>query len=203
MFIDEVLLTVAVCGGPLRFQFAYTNSTLQKKNSFIASNDDSVFRSGGLELPEALIAPLCATIRRRMTPTPVKMNAKVKVQCYEYEGILAVKAALLAGLAHNDENKEENPHATTLDVTVIAPPHYGLVTTSMGKEPGLKKMEAALASIEKEILRRKGTYALELAPVVVSGVDDEKMHADQLEVKKDEDSDSDSGSDSDVEGMGI
>lgn len=52
-----------------------------------------------LDLPQDLYNDLLANIRRRMTPQAMKIRADIEVTCFGYEGIDAIKAALLAGEA--------------------------------------------------------------------------------------------------------
>jgi hypothetical protein len=52
-----------------------------------------------LDMPERIKAELTINIRRKLTPQPVKIRADIDCSCFGYEGIDAVKKALLAGEA--------------------------------------------------------------------------------------------------------
>ena len=51
-----------------------------------------------LDIDEQTKSTLFSNIKRRLTPQAVKIRADIEVACYSYEGIDAVKNALLAGL---------------------------------------------------------------------------------------------------------
>lgn len=61
---------------------------------------------------------LLNNIKRKLTSQPVKIRADISCACYGYEGIDAVKTALMAGL---ELSTEELP----IKINLIAPPLYG------------------------------------------------------------------------------
>lgn len=56
---------------------------------------DSVF--GEIECDPIVRKEVEACIRKRMTPQSVKVRSDLEVNCFGYEGIDAIKAALIAG----------------------------------------------------------------------------------------------------------
>lgn len=61
---------------------------------------------------------LLTNIKRKLTSQAMKIRADIECACYGYEGIDAVKQALLAGL---ETSTEEIP----IKINLIAPPLYG------------------------------------------------------------------------------
>ena len=57
-----------------------------------------------LDIDEHVKSTLLSNIKRRLTPQAVKIRADIEVACYSYEGIDAVKNALLAGLKCSTED---------------------------------------------------------------------------------------------------
>jgi len=51
------------------------------------------------KVPEDIKQKLLAVITRRLNTQPMRIKADFELRCHEYEGIEAIKAALLAGEA--------------------------------------------------------------------------------------------------------
>lgn len=68
---------------------------------------------------------LLTNIKRKLTSQAMKIRADIECACYGYEGIDAVKQALLAGL---EASTEEIP----IKINLIAPPLYGKLEVSPG-----------------------------------------------------------------------
>ncbi|KAJ3011258.1 hypothetical protein HKX48_006935 [Thoreauomyces humboldtii] len=130
----------------------------------IAINDpESVF--GGFDMPEDVKKEMISNVRRRLTPLPVKIRADVEVTCFGYEGIDAIKTALLAGEACSTED-------VPIKVKLVAPPLYFIMTNSIEKTSGLEQMEKALVAIETSIKKAGGDLRVVMHPKVVSASDD-------------------------------
>lgn len=56
------------------------------------------------DIEDHLKALLLLNIQRRLTPEPIKIRADIKVCCFAYEGIDAIKTALKAGAAYEANN---------------------------------------------------------------------------------------------------
>jgi translation initiation factor 2 subunit 1 len=69
-------------------------------------------------LDENTKSVLLTNIKRKLTSQAMKIRADIECACYGYEGIDAVKTALLAGL---EASTEEIP----IKINLIAPPLYG------------------------------------------------------------------------------
>ena len=67
------------------------------------SDPESVFKN--LKITDDQKKYLIESISRKMAPVPVKLRADFEIKCFTYEGVDALKEALLtAKTAVNDEN---------------------------------------------------------------------------------------------------
>jgi translation initiation factor 2 subunit 1 len=82
------------------------------------------------DMPDYIKRELVTQIRKRLTPQPIKIRSDIDVSCFAYEGIDAVKAALLAGQKCSTAEVE-------LKVKLIAPPLYVIETNCIDKNLGL------------------------------------------------------------------
>jgi translation initiation factor 2 subunit 1 len=73
-------------------------------------------------------------VKRRLAPQPVKIRADIEVTCFTYEGIDAIKEALLE---------------------LIAPPMYVMTTMTLDKEIGVATLNKAIEAIAV-LIRAKG-----------------------------------------------
>lgn len=148
---------------------------------------------------------LMNVIRRRMTPTPIKIRTDIEMTCFSFDGVEHIKDAMRAGEACGNE---EQP----VKCQLVATPLYVLTTQTLEKEPGIKVLNDAIEAVRKKIEAAGGKLNVKEAPRTVSERD-ERMLADKMaaisrmeDEDEDEDSDeSDSDSDSDEEedgGMG-
>ena len=103
-------------------------------------------------------------LKVRMVPQPVKLRAEFKLNCVTFEGIDAMKAALLEGekLSNNE---------MVIKFRIVASPTYECSLVTIKKKEGLKLIEDALKAVEKTIKEKGGTYSVTTSPHVV---DDEQ-----------------------------
>lgn len=80
-------------------------------------------------------------IRRRLTPQPHRIRADIEVTCFAYDGVLAIREALVAG---SELHSEEKP----LSIKLIAPPLFVLFTQSVEKEAGIAHLQRAIDLIK-------------------------------------------------------
>lgn len=151
-----------------------------------SSEPEAVF--GGMEIEPTVKKELQANIARRLTPQPVKIRADVEVTCFGYEGIDAIKRALLKAEALSTD-------VVPIKVKLVAPPLYVLVSHSTDKTGGIELLEKALKEIEEEIKRDGGAINVKMMPKAVSEVEDEELaqlmaraQKENTEVEGDEDS---------------
>lgn len=138
---------------------------------------------------------LVTNIKRRLTPQPVKIRAHIEVQCYQYEGVLAVQAALRAGLAHSTDDQP-------IKINLIAPPLYFLSTTCLDREQGVKLLEQAIEGIKTVIQEKNGFLTVKMAPKAVTESDEKDLQAmmmrledENREVSGDNDNSDEEGAD--------
>lgn len=113
----------------------------------LGDNSENIFECIP-DTDEITRAQIMTYIRRRLAPQPIRIRADIEVTCFTYEGIDAIKEALLAG---ENESVKEVP----IKIKLIAPPMYVLNTTTVDKELGLSTCNNAINKIG-EIIRSKG-----------------------------------------------
>jgi len=117
------------------------------------------------ELDDKVKTTLVANINRRLTPMPVRLRADIEVTCFGYEGIDAIKEALLAGQAVGTED-------AVIKIKLVAPPLYVMMTTALDKEMGIAKLEEACAAIGETIKKKGGEANIKVKARAVSERDD-------------------------------
>ncbi|XP_033106443.1 eukaryotic translation initiation factor 2 subunit 1-like [Anneissia japonica] len=138
-------------------------------------------------LDEETFSCLMTQIKRRLTPQAVKIRADVEVSCYGYEGIDAIKGALLKGLEHSTEDMP-------IKINLIAPPQYVVTTSTLEKTEGLTLLQKAIDSIKESIEGNRGMFNIQMAPRVVTDVEElelekqmQQLEQQNQEVSGDED----------------
>lgn len=146
-------------------------------------------------LAPELRASMLDNITKRLTPTAVKIRADIEVTCFEYEGINAIKSALLKGAALGTE---ELP----IKVKLVAPPLYVMLCSALDKAEGIKLLNDAIELMKEEIQKHKGELQIKVAARAVDERDDKLLSNLMLELDK---QNAEIGGDDDeeeVEGMG-
>merc|ERR1712060_241531 len=101
----------------------------------------------------------------------VRLQAKVDVSCSEYEGIEAVREALLEGFKASKEECEVN-------IKLIAHPLFALSCMCRDKEMGVSILEDAIEKIKLAIKEKGGDFELRSKPDI-SLKDDKKKDEDE------------------------
>ena len=83
-----------------------------------------------------------------------KITAKFEITCFAYEGILAIRHALLI------TQKEMSSKTCPLQFRLIAPPLYECYSSTLEKKKGIQLMNDALKKVEREIKAKGGKYQL-------------------------------------------
>ena len=118
-------------------------------------------------------------IERRLTPSAVKMRADVEVSCLAYEGVDAVREALIAGkeaVADSD---------APVSISLVAPPLYALSNVHMSRDVGFAALEKCIEAIRECVGKYKGRVTVKAAPYALAADDEKKP-----EVNSESDSDS-------------
>jgi translation initiation factor 2 subunit 1 len=113
---------------------------------FCSDSDDDIFE--GLDIGEDVKSAVVSYVKRRLAPQPVKIRADIEVTCFTYDGIDAIKDALLEG-----EGKSV-PDAP-VKIKLIAPPMYVMTTMTLDKDIGIETLNVAIECIAASI-RAKG-----------------------------------------------
>merc|ERR1719486_1715011 len=140
-----------------------------------------------LNLSKEVHEALMTGVKRRLTPQACKLRGRVEVQCFEYEGVEAVKRALMKGLSVSTPELE-------VKIKLVAPPQYVLLANCMEREDGLKVLDDAIRLIKEDMEAAGGTFTLRTKPEVVG--DNDELGVGDL-ANKGDDSNSDSDGDSD------
>jgi len=109
---------------------------------------------------------LIENIKRRLTPQPLKCRADIEVTCFRYEGIDAIKAALFDGRKAMEEKD------LPVEIKLVAPPLYVMMTTALDKDIGLEALNYAINRIREEMIKRGGDVNVKVEPRIVSDVED-------------------------------
>jgi len=121
-------------------------------------------------------------LKRRLIQQTIRLRAKVEVSCSEYEGIDAIKEALLEGMKASKEDCE-------VKINLVAHPLFVLTCTCKDKSVGLAALDHAIELVQAKIEANKGEFAIKAKPEIM-GQDD----------KNEEGDDSEEGSDDEAEG---
>jgi len=134
-------------------------------------------------------------IKKRLTPTAVKIRADIEVTCFAYAGINAIKKSLLKGV---DMGNEDMP----VKIKLVAPPLYVMLCSALDKTAGIKLLSDAIDLMKSSIEEEEGELKVKVAPRAVDERDDKllsnlmsTLEEQNREVAGDEDEE-------DVEGMG-
>jgi translation initiation factor 2 subunit 1 len=127
---------------------------------------DKVF--GGMDIDEQGKKLLLQQIKRKLTPHPIKIRTDIEVQCFTYEGIDAIKAALTAGKTMSTED-------VPIEIRLIAPPLYVMTTQTLEKELGLELLKEATSKVQAMIEESGGQLTVKTVPTICSTRDDQEL----------------------------
>ncbi|KAK0547792.1 hypothetical protein OC846_004388 [Tilletia horrida] len=133
--------------------------------------------AGAQALDENVLKEVQANIARRLTPQPVKIRADVEVTCFRYDGIDAIRSALLAA-------EELSTETIPIKVKLVAPPLYVVLTQTTDKNGGLALLEQAIDSVGKKIKSSGGDINIKMKPKAVSEVEDAELAQLMARVEK-------------------
>jgi len=151
-------------GWPLYTKFGHAYDAFK-----LAISDPSGYDSWGIEIELEVKDVLLKDISRRLTPQASKVRADFEVTCFRYEGIDAIKSALLKAQAIGTPD-------VPIKIKLVAPPLFVMVTTSLDKESGIKALNEALATITEEIKKSKGNLTVKIAPRAFSELEENELN---------------------------
>ena len=135
-----------------------------------------------------------------MAPTPMKLRADFEMTCFSYEGIDALKEALITS---RTKVNSQDPDIQ-ISFKLIAPPLYRCETVTLKKNEGLTLLEDALHEVERVIKGKGGTFKLTSKPQIIGESAKDKDIEEIMKMpgeQRDSGEDS-SGSEDNNEGMG-
>ena len=148
-----------------------------------------------LKVDQKIKDELMNILKEKLVPQPVKIRADFKLTCYTFEGIEAIKEALLNG-------EKKGTEKIPIKFTIIGSPLYECSLTAINKEEGFKIMNQALDEVKNSIKAKNGSYLLETKPMIIGG--DEKSLTEQLSEaknKENEDEQEEENEDENEEGI--
>mmetsp|Transcript_1293 Transcript_1293/g.1751 ORF Transcript_1293/g.1751 Transcript_1293/m.1751 type:complete len:320 (+) Transcript_1293:13-972(+) len=174
MRLDTLYQTV---GWPLYRKYGHAYDAFK-----IALNaEEGVDPFEGLEVDPQVKESLISYIKRRLAPQPVKIRSDIDVTCYTYEGIDAIKQALLEGEAKGTPE-------TPIKIKLVAPPLYVMTSMTLDKEVGIETMNQAIEAIATVIREKGGSLDVKIAPKAVTQREESELQAmlDRLAVEQEE-----------------
>ena len=143
--------------------------------------DEDIFDSAGIKIDDATKTMVSNYVKRRLAPQPVKVRADIEVTCFTYEGIDAIKEALVAGEAKGSD-------AAPVKVKLIAPPMYVMTSFTLDKELGVETLNAAIETIQASIQASGGSLDVKMAPKAVTLREETELQAmlDRLALEQEE-----------------
>eukprot|EP00932_Pfiesteria_piscicida_P005511 SRR837773.1542.p1 GENE.SRR837773.1542~~SRR837773.1542.p1 ORF type:complete len:314 (-),score=174.45 SRR837773.1542:144-953(-) len=112
-------------------------------------------------MQEKLKTDIETVLTRRLMSAQVRLQAKCEVSCFDYDGIDAVKAALLEGLKASQEEIKVN-------IKLIAHPLFALSCLCQDKELGVQVLEQSMELVQKAITSRGGAFEIKAKPTYVA-----------------------------------
>ena len=118
-------------------------------------------------MPAGVKAELLKEVRRRLTPTQLRIRCEVEVTCFTYEGIDSIKAAIKAAEAACAD--DELP----VKCKLVSPPIYVLQTTSLNQDAGVASVHKATDVLKAEIERLGGSLTIKVPAKSISETEDD------------------------------
>ena len=118
---------------------------------------EDVFKD--IKMTEPVKKELMEILRQRMKPKPVNIKSDFIVRCDEFEGIDAIKFALMEGEKKSTKN-------IPIKFKIISSPLYECSIETINKKEGLDVMKEALKEVERVILEKKGKFFIQSNPTV-------------------------------------
>jgi len=151
------------------------------KVALSADSDEDIFKVAGIEVDPPTKEMILNYVKRRLAPQPVKVRADIEVTCFTYEGIDAIKEALLAGEA-------KGSLTVPVKIKLIAPPMYVMTSMTVDKDLGVETLNAAIEIIKASIQANGGALDVKMAPKAVTLREETELQAmlDRLALEQEE-----------------
>eukprot|EP00605_Chrysophyceae_sp_TOSAG23-4_P000289 GSChrysophyteH1.ASY1.ANO1.334.1 assembled CDS len=147
----------------------------------LTDSGEDIFEGAEIDIDQETKDMILSYVKRRLAPQPVKVRADIEVTCFTYEGIDAIKDALLAGEAKGSE-------AVPVRIKLIAPPMYVMTSMTLDKELGVETLNAAIETIKASIQAQGGSLDVKMAPKAVTLREETELQAmlDRLALEQEE-----------------
>jgi len=155
-----------IVGWPLYKKYGHAYDAL--KLCLTGENDD-VFEACP-EMDGETKTCLVDYVKKKLSPQPIKIRADIEVTCFAYEGINAIKEALIQG---QEKSVDECP----IQIKLIAPPMYVMTTMTLDKELGIQVLTSAIATVTESISSKGGNINVKMLPKVVSAGEETELQA--------------------------
>lgn len=130
-------------GWPLYKKYGHAYDAF--KVALSVENDEDIFQ--GLGVAEDIQQDIVTNVKRKMAPQPVKIRADIEVTCFTYEGVDAIKEALLKG---ESLGTTEFP----VKIKLIAPPIFVITCMTLDKDLGIELLNKSIEAITASILAK-------------------------------------------------
>lgn len=115
---------------------------------------------------------LIRDIKRRMTPTPLKIRTDIELTCFHYDGVLHIQEAIRAG-------EKISTKDCIVKIKLLAPPLYVLTTQTIDRAEGIRALSEAVEAVKTSIESNKGKLVVKEGARAVSERD-EKLLKEQM-----------------------
>lgn len=170
-------------GWPLykKYGHAYDAFKLCLQGGTTETNEDVFDKSICPDLDEDTRECLIDYIKKKLSPQPIKIRADVEVTCFAYEGIDAIRDALLHG-------REASIDECPIQIKLIAPPMYVMTTMTLDKDLGISTLQTGIEYITERIQQKGGKIDIKMAPKAVSAREETELQEmmDRLAAKNTE-----------------
>lgn len=111
-----------------------------------------------MDLSDAVKDCLLKEIKHRLAEQPIRVQSQIDISCFTVEGVEAIKAALLAGRKHAEDNNQK------MEINLLSSPTYRLTTQCTDKQQGVDTIREVNKVIKEEIEKRNGNFLLKEEP---------------------------------------
>lgn len=148
---------------PLYDKFGHALDAFKKA----ITDPEDVFKE--LSVPNDIYQSLMKSIRRKLTPAPVKLRADVDITCFAYEGICAIRRGIHAAESLSTEE-------VTIRVRLVAPPHYVATANTLDKSLGVVQLEESLKLLQNSLVSEGGSVTIKREAREIDAEDEKELH---------------------------
>ncbi len=127
-------------GWPLYKKYGHAYDAF--KLALSSDSEGNIF--DGLIISEDIKQDIINNIKRKLAPQPVKVRADIEVTCFKYEGVDAIKEALMSGEAVGTSD-------FSVKIKLIAPPLFYLTCMTLDKDAGVALLQKSIDVITESI----------------------------------------------------